>query len=98
MNENKFSNSPQVSNSAGEGMVKRYVHQPLTVEHFGLHGKILPNGHVVITGMPDKVTGEYDEVEVPASMIFKLANSLKITRTVQYVPLAEAKDLASPVE
>jgi hypothetical protein len=98
----QFANTPQVKNNSGEGMVKRYVHQPLTIEHFGLHAQIKPNGKVVITsaGIPSKDNPselEFDEIEVPASFIFKIATFLKGTRSVVYVPVTEAKDL-SPVE
>lgn len=89
---NQFTNNPSLKNDSQEGMVKRYVHQPLTVEHYGLHAKIQENGKVVITGIPDK-TGEYDEVEIPASLVFKLATLLKATRTIKFVSMTEAKAL-----
>jgi hypothetical protein len=87
-----FRNSPELQSDNKEGMVKRYVHQPLTVDHYGIHAKIQENGKVVITGLPDK-TGEYDEVEIPASLVFKLATLLKATRTIKFVSMTEAKSL-----
>jgi len=101
--ENKmsqFRNSPVMHDSSNNGMVKRYVHQPLTVEHYGIHAKITENGRVIIssagspTGKGDEV--EYDEVEIPASLVFKLATLLKATRTIKFVSMAEAQ--ASPEE
>lgn len=88
-----FQNSPSFAGSNQEGMVKRYVHQPLTVDHYGIHAKIQENGKVVITGIPDSKTGEYDEVEIPASLVFKLATLLKATRTIKFVSMTEAKSL-----
>ncbi len=83
-----FQNNPSLSNE-GQNTVKRYVHQPLTIEHYGLHAKIQENGKVLITGIPvkDSTTNEmeYDEVEVPASFIFKIAQGLKMTRNVEFV-------------
>ncbi len=79
-----FRNNPTLVSDSHQGMVKRYVHQPLTIDHYGIHCKIQENGKVVITGVPNS-DGEYDEVEVPASLVFKLANLLKDTRTIQFV-------------
>lgn len=80
---NEFQNNPQNS------QVKRYVHQPLTIDHYGIHAKITENGKVIITSSPDKVTQEYDEVEIPASLVFKLASLLKATRSVKFVNVSE---------
>jgi hypothetical protein len=95
----QFRNSPTLTDSNKEGMVKRYVHQPLTVEHYGIHAKIQENGRVLITsaGTPiaggDKNDYEYEEVEIPASLVFKLATLLKATRTIKFVSVAEAAKL-----
>ena len=86
-----FQNNPSMRDETGETRVKRYVHQPLTIEHYGLHAKIQENGRVVISSA-GTVAGEdieYDEVEVPASLIFKLATLLKATRTIKYVSMSE---------
>lgn len=91
----QFTNSPSLQ-SNGENTVKRYVHQPLTIEHYGLHAKIQENGRVLITGQPVKGNDgemEYDEVEVPASLVFKLATLLKATRTIKFVSMTEAANL-----
>jgi hypothetical protein len=90
----QFRNNPVMQNEAKEGMVKRYVHQPLTVEHYGIHAKIQENGKVLISsaGIPIKGSNdiEYDEVEIPASLVFKLATLLKATRTIKFVSVSEA--------
>lgn len=90
-----FKNSPELKDENNEGKVKRYVHQPLTIEHYGIHAKIQENGRVVISSSGD-ANGEYDEVEVPASLVFKLATLLKATRTIKFVSVTEAATL--PVE
>lgn len=90
-----FQNSPQMKDEQNGHQIKRYVHQPLAIEHFGIHAKIQPNGKVIITSPPVKIAGtdeiEYDEVEIPASLVFKLASLLKATRTVTFVDVAEVK-------
>lgn len=93
-----FRNTPNMTNENNEGKVKRYVHQPLVVEHYGIHAKIQENGRVLISGQGTLVPGskdeyEYDEVEIPASLVFKLAMMLKATRTIKYVSVAEAATL-----
>lgn len=93
-----FRNNPSLSNDNKEGMVKRYVHQPLTIEHYGIHAKIQENGRVSISSAGVPVKGsegefEYDEVEIPASLVFKLATLLKATRTIKFVSVAEAQNL-----
>lgn len=81
-----------------EGKVKRYVHQPLVIEHYGIHAKIQENGRVLITSVSSPIGSEgeveYDEVEIPASLVFKLATLLKATRTIKYVSMADASKLS----
>lgn len=88
-----FRNNPDLKDS-GEGMVKRYVHQTLTIEHYGIHAKIQENGRVTISSAGTPIPGskefEYDEVEIPASLVFKLATLLKATRTIKFVSVSEA--------
>lgn len=85
-------NSPRMITEQHEGMVKRYVHQPLTVDHFGIQASIKENGKVVITAVDKNSSNsdevEYDQIEVPASLIFKLASLLKATRTISFVPVS----------
>lgn len=93
----QFRNAPELKNENAEGMVKRYVHQPLTIEHYGVHAKIQENGRVIISSVGTAVSEgevEYDEVEIPASLVFKLATLLKATRTIKFVPIGEASKLA----
>ncbi len=93
-----FQNNPNLKDENNEGKVKRYVHQPLTIEHYGIHAKIQENGRVVISSSPvkgDDGEMEYDEVEIPASLIFKLATLLKATRQVKFVSVTEAASLPS---
>lgn len=91
----QYHNTPKLTDESNEGKVKRYVHQPLTFDHFGIRATIKENGHVVIAS-PGDDKGEYDEVEIPASLVFKLATSLKLTRTIKYVSTSEAAKM--PVE
>jgi hypothetical protein len=87
-------NTPSLRGQNNEGKVRRWKHQPLTIEHFGIHAKIQENGRILITGAAKPVPGsddyEYDEVEVSASFIFKLTDALKMTRTAIYVSVSEA--------
>jgi len=96
-----FRNTPELKSENNEGRIRLYVHQPLTIDHYGIHAKIMENGRVLITSAGSSVTGsdevEYDEVEIPASLVFKLATLLKATRTIKYVTAAEASSL-EPVE
>ncbi len=100
----QFQNNPGMKDENNEGKVKRYVHQPLTIEHYGIHAKIQENGKVIITSTGTPIKGstegdvEYDEVEVPASLIFKLATLLKATRTIKFVNVSEASGLPGPGE
>jgi len=98
----QFRNNPDLKDENNEGKVKRYVHQPLTIDHYGIHARIQENGKVIIssasvpTGENDEY--EFDEVEVPASLIFKLATLLKATRTIKFVSVSEATQLPKVVE
>lgn len=93
-----FRNSPELRDENNEGKVKRYVHQPLTTDHYGIRCQIKENGRVIISSPGTPVKGsegevEYDEVEIPASLIFKLATLLKATRTIKFVTVAEAAQM-----
>ena len=86
-----FRNQPQLRGNDDEQKIKRYVHSPLTVEHNGVNASITENGKVVLSKVA-KVVGEeveYDEIEIPASLVFKLASLLKATRKVKYVAISE---------
>lgn len=80
-----FQNNPQ------SNLRRRYEHQPIAIDHGQIHCQITPNGRVVISVPTGKVLEgsneiEVDEVDVPASLIFKLAMFLKGTRKISYVP------------
>lgn len=70
-------------------MVKRrYVHSKTTGEHLGFNYEILEDGKVKLTN--EKVNSEvYDEIIVPASLIFKVAKILEATRSVVWMPDSE---------
>lgn len=93
----RFENSPHIRGEHGEGQVRRYVHQPITLEHFGIHASIQANGKIIITGPPKRIGDgdevEYDEIEIPASLVFKLAMFLKSTRSVEYVTVKPSEPL-----
>lgn len=88
-----FRNQPTLRNDNGEQKIKRYVHSRLTVEHNGVNATIKENGRVVLSAVA-KVSGEeveYDEIEIPASLVFKLASLLKATRKIEYVAVSKIK-------
>ena len=91
-----FHNNPSLHAEGGAGQIKRYIHQPLTGDHYGIHYSIQENGKVLISSGGVKVGDdiEYDEIEIPASLVFKLAMLLKATRTVKFVNVSEVKDSA----
>ena len=92
-----FRNAPAMTDKNNEAKIRRYVHSPLAIEHFGIHVKIQENGKVVISKVADDQSAasddevDYDEIEIPASLVFKLANALKLTRSIQWVSIADMK-------
>lgn len=87
-----FRNQPSLHDESGEQKIKRYVHSPLTVEHNGVNASITENGKVVLSKVARVIAGEeveYDEIEIPASLVFKLASLLKATRKIKYVSIGE---------
>ena len=85
----QFTNEARMTDESGQGKIKRYVHQPLTIEHYGTHASIQSNGRVILRAVDKAASTKeeivYDEIDVPASLIFKLANLLKATRNIEYV-------------
>jgi len=82
-------NQPRMTNAPR----RRWVHSPITIEHRGVTASITEDGKVILKGAVVPVIGpdgkpteevEYDEVEVSANLIFKLANLLHDTRKVVY--------------
>jgi hypothetical protein len=103
MKMSNFRNTPTLTSDNKEGMVKRYVHQPLTNDHYGIHFTIQENGRILLRSEGTLVAGskdeyEYDEVEIPASLVFKLATLLKATRTIKFVSVAEAANMPAVEE
>lgn len=93
-NRARVSDSP----ASEDAKIKRYVHSPLTVEHNGVNASIKENGKVVLSksaGKDDKGADLYDEVEIPASLVFKLASLLKATRKVKFMSLSEVEKTSS---
>jgi hypothetical protein len=77
------------------------VHTPITVEHNGINASITENGHIQLSKVArviDKDTVEFDEIEIPASLIFKLARLLKDTRRIKYVSIGDYKGQAEEQE
>ncbi len=90
--DNKMSNfnNPNIRDGAGNNKIRRYAHQPIAIDHFDTHCQIQPNGKVKLT-RPVKGSEEYDEIEVSASLILRLARLLKDTRSVEFVSVTEVK-------
>jgi len=78
-------NSTIKDSNLGFNLRPNYTHQPLTFDHYDAHVQIKPNGKVIITMAAKDVAEEFDEVEVSASLIFKIAQQLKLTRSVEFV-------------
>lgn len=85
-----FQNNPSLKDNQNNNQIRRYVHQPLEIDHYDVHCKIQTNGKIKLT-KPVKGSDEYDEIEVSASLIFKLAGLLKATRKIEYVSVTEVK-------
>lgn len=91
MSRTESINTARLIGHDGDNKVKRYSHSPLTIEHHGINASITENGRVILSKVA-KVEGdmvEYDEVEIPASLVFKLSDLLRATRKIQYVTLGE---------
>lgn len=86
-----FVNRPNFSGN-DNNQIKRYTHQELTIEHYGIHAAIKKNGRVIISAVAKADTTKdevvYDEVDIPASLVFKLASLLKATRKIEFVGVA----------
>lgn len=90
-----------MANTNNEGKIKRYVHSPIAIEHHGIQASIHANGKLTLTKVARVVGGEeveFDEVEIPASLIFKLATLLRATRKIVYVGLNEVDKTAPASE
>lgn len=89
---NQFANNPNLKNVSGEQTIKRYVHQPFTIEHHGINASISEHGKITISQVK-KSDGENVELatmEFSASFVYKLQNLVEMTRKIVYLPLKEA--------
>lgn len=70
--------------------VRRYVHSPFSIEHNeNVKASCDKDGKVTIT-VTERGKEEYDEVVVPASLIFRLQSMLQDTRKIRWVSKEEA--------
>lgn len=70
--------------------IRRFIHSKTQGEHLGTEFFIEEDGKIVLR-QEDLNTGEYDEVKIPASLVFKLATMLEATRKVRWVEEEEVK-------
>lgn len=94
-------NNPKLTDSQGNQTIKRYKHQRLTIDHFGTKATIHENGRVtIVTSSPDADSKDgglvIDEVNIPASLVFKIAGLLKNTREVEFIKVEEVKPSDKP--
>ncbi len=91
-NGRRRSYSPNSTSEArSDDKVKRYIHKPFTVEHSDtITASGDRDGRVTIT-VQEKGKDEYDQVVVPASCIFNLAQMLTDTRKIRWMDKAEVE-------
>lgn len=91
-------NQPQMQNERGEQAVRRFVHSPISIDHYGIQASIKANGSITLSKVVKALENgevEVDEIEIPASLIFKLVQLLKATRRIEYRTLTpENKDVS----
>lgn len=92
-----FKNSPRIITIDGKRMMEVYTHQPLTFDHFDTHCQIQANGKIRMT-KPVEGSEEYDEIEIPASLVFKLVGLLKDTRSVEFVEVDENRKKSEAIK
>jgi len=73
---------------------KVYEHDEIEIEYRGIHAKIKKDGKVILRKdvegeVKDGESIEYDEIEVPANLIFRLQTLLNNTKKVKYEPYDE---------
>lgn len=74
-----------------EGTIKRYSHQEVEIEHNEeIKAKITVSGRVIIT-KPVPGTDEIDEIDIPASLIFRIGSLLRNTRKISYLAIGDVK-------
>ena len=91
-----FHNNPDLKNEQNQEQKKIYRHQPLTFDHYGIQCSIRENGKITLRSVPTPIPNsnevEYDEVTIPASLVFKLVQAIQMTRKIEYVSAGEVKD------
>ena len=70
-------------------MKRRYVHTKTNGEHQGINFEIMQDGKIKLNN-DDGKKEEFDEITIPASLIFKLQTILVATRKVVWM---EASDV-----
>lgn len=60
----------------------RWVHTEFETEHQGIRIKVLKDGKVILSNEPS--VEDFDEITVPASVIFKTVKALTLTRKADY--------------
>ena len=95
----QFSNRPNLRDQGGT-KERRFVHSPISVDHFGTQISIRENGKVRFAreAGPDPDNKEMvliDEVEVSASAVYKAVTLLEATRQVKYLTHEESVKLGS---
>lgn len=90
-----FTNRPRKTNSSEQdGTIRRFVHTPMEIEHYGIEAAIQKDGKIRLSkaaGENELGETEYDEIEIPASLVFKLKDLLNATRRVEYVSINDGE-------
>jgi hypothetical protein len=89
-----FHNNPGMTNEQGQEVKKVYKHQPLTFDHYGIQCSIKENGKITLTtGVHTDKDGieDWDEITIPASLVFKLVQAIQMTRKIDLVPASAVK-------
>jgi len=66
-----------------------YEHDEIEIEYRGIHAKIKKDGKVVLRKDVEGSEEEFDEIEVPANLIFRLSTLLNNTKKIKYEPYDE---------
>lgn len=85
-----FQNRAQMKDSKGNSQIRRWRHQELHIDHYDIHVHIYggdKSGKVKFT-RPVRGSDEYDEIELPVSLLYKVSDLLKLTRSSDYVSVA----------
>ena len=83
-------NTPNMApNADGKVMIPRWQHQAVTLNHQETQIEIKENGRVILKRVDQKASTKdevvYDEMEMSAALVFKIARWLKDTRRQVFV-------------